>query len=251
MKKLCILLAFVLMISAVSCTFSDVGLDIDGDRNDDVRFPAPAPLIHTVSFVSNGGTNVANMKIVTLETAPATTRVGHEFKGWYKDEALTVPVIYPLEITSDITLYASWLKISDTRNCENTSIKFMDNNKNSNCVWQITPPGFDLEALSREGYVIQIDVEYEVYYRKDYNVPFDVGYLGSPKYEAYVLNSDYTVVSKKDLTTASSSRTRTMTYTANASNFINTQIYLKFSTDNIQNIIYFKNIKVTYTCTKG
>ena len=55
---------------------------------------------------------------------------------------------------------------------------------------------------------------------------------------------------ERDLTTTTSKRARSIEVTTSFDYFENGTIYLEFSTDNIQNIIYFTNIHVTYTCGK-
>ena len=121
----------------------------------------------------------------------------------------------------------------------------MDDDRNSSVVFIITPVGFDFSELASRGYKIRIDVEYDFYYKKDYDIPFDIGYMGSPKYEVSIFNSDKIGQFKSDLSTKSAIQTRTISCETAAANYENTIIYLQFSTDNIQNIIYFKNIVVS------
>ena len=134
--------------------------------------------------------------------------------------------------------------------CKDSRIKFMDDNINSYSLYNIMPSNMDFETLAQKGYKIKIEVSYDVYYKKDYDVPFDIGYAGSPKYEVSIHNSDGIGNYKNDLSTKTSSQTKTITYNTTAREFLNTIIYLEFSTDNIQNIIYFKNITVTFTAYK-
>lgn len=142
------------------------------------------------------------------------------------------------------------LKLNDTRQCADCSIKFMDNSKYSSCIYYVTPTGFEMNKLSEKGYTMKISVTYDVYYKKDYDVLWDIGYAGSPKYEVFLLNDDGLGSMQKNLTTKTQSMTRTITYISTATDLLNTKIKLTFSTDNIQNIIYFKNIVVTYVCYK-
>jgi len=230
-------------------------LDSDSSSNNNkgnssgITLPSLTPT-HTVRFNTNGGTSVQSQKTASLKSAPATTKADHIFCGWYKDEGLTVAVVYPLSIKADTVLYAKWLRISDSNGCTDADIKGMSSNHSSSALYEITPPRFDLATLAAEGYTIKIEVQYDVYYRKDYDALWDIGYAGAPGYEVYIYNSDYTGTSDEDVPATKSSTTRTLSYTASANSYLNTNIYLKFSTDNIQNIVYFKNIKVTYTCYK-
>ena len=65
----------------------------------------------TVTFNSNGGSEVPAQ---TVENGAAATwpqdpaREGFTFRGWYADEALTVPYAFTEPVTEDITLFAKW-----------------------------------------------------------------------------------------------------------------------------------------------
>ena len=112
----------------------------------------------------------------------------------------------------------------------------------------ITPEGFDLYELEKRGYGMEIKVTYDVYYKKDWGI--GLGYAGSPKYEVSVFDSDGMGVMDKDMTTKTSKTTRTITLTSGIVDLKNTKLFLKFSTDNVQNIIHFENIRVDYRCFK-
>lgn len=137
------------------------------------------------------------------------------------------------------------MNLSDTQYFENSSIKFSKNH-NFSANYYITPNGFDWEKLQEKGYYMQITITYDVYYKKDWTV--GVGYMGSPKYEISVTNSDGIRKTDKDLTTKKSIQTRTFSLLSSASDLKDTKLVLTFSTDNIQNIIYFSNIKIDYQC---
>lgn len=65
----------------------------------------------SVTFNSNGGSEVATQIVVagTPATEPeAPVREGYEFRGWYTDEALTVPYDFSQPVTATLTLYAKW-----------------------------------------------------------------------------------------------------------------------------------------------
>lgn len=67
----------------------------------------------SVVFDSNGGSTVDPMIVDYNEcaTEPADpTRNGYRFDGWYSDTALTIRYTFESKVTSDITLYAKWLK---------------------------------------------------------------------------------------------------------------------------------------------
>lgn len=69
--------------------------------------------LHTVTLNENGGTDAEDATILhnhtVYEDLPDNlTRDGYAFKGWYKDEALTIPLEETDTVTEDITLYAAW-----------------------------------------------------------------------------------------------------------------------------------------------
>lgn len=69
---------------------------------------------HTVSFDTQGGSDVADVQVMHKDTLDASsvlpTREGYTFKGWFEDKELSVP--YEIKsITEDMTLYAKWDKI--------------------------------------------------------------------------------------------------------------------------------------------
>lgn len=67
---------------------------------------------YTLQFDANGGEYV-DLMTVPYETEVDLTKIkptytGHEFKGWYKDKALTKPAGNSIQITEDTMLYAKW-----------------------------------------------------------------------------------------------------------------------------------------------
>lgn len=66
---------------------------------------------YSVTFASNGGSNVASQTTVynTAITAPtAPVRTGHTFGGWYSDSGLTTPFDFATPLSADLTLFARW-----------------------------------------------------------------------------------------------------------------------------------------------
>lgn len=74
--------------------------------------PTPTPDTYfTVTFDSNGGSEVANQTVREGEKAvepTAPTKDGYTFGGWYTDSALTERFSFNTVITANITLYAKW-----------------------------------------------------------------------------------------------------------------------------------------------
>lgn len=204
----------------------------------------------TVYFEANGGTRISSVATSLLETAPTPTKENCLFDGWYRDEGLTVAAVFPLEVAADTTLYAKWLKLYDERGFQGCKIKFMDSAYSSGYIYQVSPPEFDLARLAELGYKVEITVNYSVRYKKDYDVLWDIGYAGAPKYEVYLLNSESIGTVQENKSTPSNYVERSITLTSNAVNLIGEKITFRVSTDNIQNIIYFSDIMVTYRCYK-
>ena len=140
------------------------------------------------------------------------------------------------------------LKTEDVMYCNGSSIK-LDKGYDSAITYRVTPNGFDYDALTKKGYSgIKIHVSYKVKYVKDYDVWLDIGYVGAPKYEVFLLNSTGMGRIENNLTTTTSWSSRTVSMSVNFADLENDTYSLSFSTNNIQNIIYFDNIVVTYTC---
>lgn len=65
---------------------------------------------YTVSFNSNGGTEISSIKTGVLQELPFTEKENYEFAGWYANSSLSGEKIsVPYTVTQDITLYAMWL----------------------------------------------------------------------------------------------------------------------------------------------
>lgn len=74
---------------------------------------------YTITFDSNGGTaeepiaiqNNINSIVFLVDQSSEPTKNGYLFGGWYKDNSLVMTFDFSnMKITSDITLYAKWIK---------------------------------------------------------------------------------------------------------------------------------------------
>ena len=69
-------------------------------------------IIYTVTFNSNGGTSVASQNVNAgeklTEPAPAPTKEGFTFVGWYEDATLNTKFDFNTSVVSNLTLYAKW-----------------------------------------------------------------------------------------------------------------------------------------------
>lgn len=78
---------------------------------EDVKFYAKWSLnTYKVTFVTNGGSEVAAMDVAYIQSAPVSTLDKYTLVGWFTDEDLTDQVEFPLTLTADITLYAKWTR---------------------------------------------------------------------------------------------------------------------------------------------
>lgn len=204
---------------------------------------------HTIKFETNGGSYVYPVTSTVLMAGPGTSKDGYLFDGWYNDQTFKSPTIFPVKLDKDMTIYAKWIKLEETKTTANVSIKHWDD-LNSSVSWSLTPNGFDLDRLQIEGYSMTITVQYDVRYEKDYDALWDIGYMGSPKYEAKLSSSRGYKDSRRDLKTTTDIQSRSLSITSSIADLKNSTVTLTFSTDNIQNIIHFENITITYTCFK-
>ncbi len=96
----------VLIIALVACLVAGIGYFVSAGTNK-----------NTVSFVSNGGSSIAEEVIVDggqLKQPTPPTRNGYTFDGWFYDAEFTSPVEFPIAITENLTLYAKWSPASAT-----------------------------------------------------------------------------------------------------------------------------------------
>jgi uncharacterized repeat protein (TIGR02543 family) len=76
-----------------------------------VKWEAPKTY-YTVTFDSQGGSNVDSQKIesgkTAAEPAASPTRAGYVFRGWYTDAACTAPYDFTAPVSASFTLHAKW-----------------------------------------------------------------------------------------------------------------------------------------------
>ena len=75
----------------------------------------PDPVVHTITYVLNGGVNAAGNPATFTEGTEVALAVpaksGYEFAGWYADAAFTTKVeSIPTDARADVTLYAKWIE---------------------------------------------------------------------------------------------------------------------------------------------
>ena len=72
----------------------------------------PQPVIHTVTFNSNGGSGVPAQQVQHGQTATrpaAPTRSDYTFGDWYTNANLTTVFNFSAPVTENVTLYARWV----------------------------------------------------------------------------------------------------------------------------------------------
>ena len=77
------------------------------------RYSISHTKIYTVSFQSNGGTEVASQSVVNgnmAEKPEDPEKEGYFFDGWYSDADTSIPYDFDTPVTSSITLCAKWAK---------------------------------------------------------------------------------------------------------------------------------------------
>ncbi|WP_340028035.1 InlB B-repeat-containing protein [Paenibacillus sp. FSL H7-0940] len=106
---------------------------------------------HTVKFNSNGGVEeVPDQTLAYGKTAiePATpTKKDHAFGGWYSDSDLTKTYNFATSVTSNITLYAKWMRGYTMSINSNGGTEISDQ-----AVYEGTKPAAP-QPPTREGYV--------------------------------------------------------------------------------------------------
>ena len=86
---------------------------IEKGTTGDKSYTAHYEKLYTLSFDSNGGSNVSAIEAgygddIAEPTAP--TKTGNTFKGWYSDSNLTNIFVFDTMPNHDVTLYAKWEK---------------------------------------------------------------------------------------------------------------------------------------------
>ena len=64
--------------------------------------------LYTVSFETNGGTEIQAFRTDKITSSPKTQKEGYIFAGWYTSSNYVEEVSFPFELSKNITLYARW-----------------------------------------------------------------------------------------------------------------------------------------------
>ncbi len=105
---------------------------------------------YTVTFETNGGSEIANQTIASGKTAtmPQTpTKNGYEFLGWFIDEDCTEIYRFATPVTEDITIYAKWksddyIVTFDSNGGSNVTSQTVENGKTATMPQDPTRSGY-------------------------------------------------------------------------------------------------------------
>ncbi|MBR4880134.1 MAG: S-layer homology domain-containing protein [Clostridia bacterium] len=77
---------------------------------------------YTVTFDTNGGNKLDSVKVIrnaVIGKVETPVKAGFTFDGWYLDKELTKKADLNAKVTADMTLYAKWVKKSDSEEWNN------------------------------------------------------------------------------------------------------------------------------------
>ena len=80
------------------------------NNNDNTNIPT-FPNKHTVTYVTNGGSELESEECLSIANSPTTQKENYVFDGWYTSGNLdsSSRVSFPYTVTEDVTLYAKWI----------------------------------------------------------------------------------------------------------------------------------------------
>lgn len=112
----------------------------------------------------------------------------------------------------------------------------------------ITPSGFEYDKLINKGYThMNITFEYYVSYKKTWD-SLDFLYKGAPKYDVTIEDSNKMGVEKDGLKTTNNITYQSISASWDLVDLKFVQLMLEIGSTNIQNDIYFTDLKVSYQC---
>ncbi len=245
MKKILLAVFFCVLIlfAFTSCNEND---ELQNNRDDLFKKN------HTVTLVLEDSSS----KEITIDDGETLNvnftpqKDNYIFMGWYTDSACAVPYDFSRPVTASFKLYAGFALRTKTIKCNNIQIKALSSKYDNDESFGLSLAGFDYDYLEKNGMGLQFKVIYNVKYKKDYDVLFDIGYAGSPKYELSLINSSLQGYFEENLSTTTSEKEKCYTYNTALYFSKGNQISLAFSTDNVQNIISFSDIVIIIEAIK-
>lgn len=227
--------------------FTSCGKNDESENNSNNPFKKNHTVTLVVENLSNEAVTVDDGEVLNINFTPRKDDC--IFMGWYTDSACMIPYDFSRPVTTSFKLYAGFSLKIKTFNCSDIKIKALSSTYNGSTTFALSLDGFDYSYLEKKGMGLQFKVMYSVKYKKDYDVPYDIGYAGSPKYELS-LNNGESGYQEENLSTTKSAVEKCYTYNTPLNFSKDGLIYLAFSTDNVQNIISFSNIVITVEALK-
>ena len=112
------LLSKIVLLTSLGIALSFSSCSSDSDSSSDspqTETSAESTVSFTVSFDTNGGTDIAPQSVEFGKTATKPTdptKDGYVFAGWYTDSGLTAIFSFGEPVAKSITLYAKWIDAS-------------------------------------------------------------------------------------------------------------------------------------------
>lgn len=245
MKKILLAIFFCVL---VLFTFTSCNENDELENNSDNLFKKNHTVTLVVDDLSTKKITIDDGEALTIDFSPQ--KISYMFKGWYTDSACTVSYDFSRPVTTSFKLYAGFALRTKTITCQNIKIKALSSTYDNYKSFGLSLVGFDYDYLEENGMGLQFKIMYNVKYKKDYDVLFDIGYAGSPKYEVSLINNSLQGYFEENLPTTKSEVEKCYTYNTALHFSKDEQISLVFSTDNVQNIISFSDIVVVIEAIK-
>ena len=124
----------------ISETTTLKAIAIKADMFDSGILTATYNIGYTVTFDADGGNPAPTSPVTvkpgsTIAHPPAMNKTWHTFDKWYTDSECTIPAVFPITVTADITLYAKWIVIVTTLTSVNDArdyLTFLKSNTKDN-----------------------------------------------------------------------------------------------------------------------
>ena len=127
----------------------------ENNQNSQSKEDETEPVSHTVTFETNGGSDIPAKTVSYGETVSepaAPTKDGYVFKGWYTSSNFSSPYTFGNTISDDITLYAKWDAIEYSIEYELNGGSWKSNNAKTSFTVEDCFVLPDAEKLIKTGY---------------------------------------------------------------------------------------------------
>ncbi len=237
-KKLLIMFVCALIL----LTFSGCNNSGNIQGNSDDLLKKNHTVVLVVDSISNKELTIDDGETLIINFTPQKSN--YTFNGWYTDSNCTVAYDFSRPVTTSFKLYAGFVLTTKTIKCQDIKLKALSGAYDNDETFALSLVGFDYDYLEKNNMGLRFNITYTVKYKKDYDVLWDIGYAGAPKYELSLINSDFDGYFEVNLTTTTKGKQKNYIYTTPLYFTEGQQISLIFSTDNVQNIITVSDIVV-------